>query len=224
MNQRRVTPVTMSSNPMIETDPPLPPDYPLSTEHILTKTPFFSIEYPGYIGRNEISISRALEHLGGLDRVEASFRSSLSLGVSNPHWNRGRNRERDGVFKSNQDASNTGASTSANAQRQQEGKTQGQTQTVIPLEFHFRPGNHFAHPVHADLVNMSGLVLKVTTRRRRTKQKRDEEMDIDSPPPPPPSFPSSSSSPAAQDIVPEYTTQVIGAIQKTARFRSKIVI
>lgn len=175
---------------MSETDPP---EYTLATEHILNKTPFFSIEYPGYIGRNENSISCAIENLGGLERVDASIRSS-SLRDRNRH----RDDEQDGGL--NKEFAVT--------------PPQQQQRPLVPLEFHFRPGNHFAHPVHADMVNTSGLVLKVTTRRKRKTQDDGNKMDVDS---------SSSPSPPRQPIIiPEYTTEVIGTIQKTARFRSKI--
>jgi len=179
-----------------------PPKYTLATEHALNKTPFFSIEYPGYIGNNETSISRAIENLGGLDKVEASFRSSSI-------------RERNGVSnKETSTATTTSTSTAIVGQQQQQ-------QALIPLELHFRPGNHFAHPVRADMVNMSGLVLKVTTRRKRKREWRDEEERMEIYP-----SPSSSSPTAARQepvIIPEYTTEVIGAIQKTARFRSELI-
>lgn len=57
--------------------------YTPATARTLPKRPFFSIEYPGYIERtSEDSIQRAIDTLGGAERLDASLRSGSVSGSS----------------------------------------------------------------------------------------------------------------------------------------------
>ena len=72
-------------------------------------------------------------------------------------------------------------------------RTPSKTQTL--LELSLRPGNPFAHPIPGDVVDTNNLLLKVTKRKRK-------HVDDDS------------------STIGEYTTEVVGVVSKTARFRS----
>jgi general transcription factor 3C polypeptide 5 (transcription factor C subunit 1) len=72
-------------------------------------------------------------------------------------------------------------------------RTPSKTQTL--LELSLRPGNPFAHPIPGDVVGTNNLLLKVTKRKRK-------HVDDDS------------------STIGEYTTEVVGVVSKTARFRS----
>lgn len=63
------------------------------------------------------------------------------------------------------------------------------------LELSLRPGNPFAHPVPGDVINTNNVLLKVVKKKRRRLDGEGE-------------------------AIGEYTAEVVGIIQKTARFRS----
>ncbi|KAG5643766.1 hypothetical protein DXG03_009645 [Asterophora parasitica] len=72
------------------------------------------------------------------------------------------------------------------------------TETLIELKL--RPGQPFAHPVPGDVVATNNILLKVVRKRR--KKRSDGEHD--------------------DGAIGEYTTEAIGVIPKTARFRSMV--
>jgi general transcription factor 3C polypeptide 5 (transcription factor C subunit 1) len=69
------------------------------------------------------------------------------------------------------------------------------------LELNLRPENPFSHPVPGDVVPTNNIVLKVVKRKRRRLNAAGEE-----------------------DIVGEYTTEAVGIVPKTVRFRSKLTL
>lgn len=70
------------------------------------------------------------------------------------------------------------------------------SKTDALVELTLRPGNPFAHPIPGDVVPTSNILLKVVKRKRR---KIDGQTDDGS--------------------IGEYTTEAIGVIPKTLRFR-----
>lgn len=68
------------------------------------------------------------------------------------------------------------------------------------LELSLRPDNPFAHPIPGDVVGANNLVLKVVKRKRKS---------------------SAVPRPVGDDLVGEYTAQVVGIMSKTVRFRSE---
>jgi general transcription factor 3C polypeptide 5 (transcription factor C subunit 1) len=71
------------------------------------------------------------------------------------------------------------------------------TKQGLPLELNFRLGNPFAHPVPAYINQSHNILLKVVKRKKRNVTKSGTE-----------------------EIVGEYTTEAVGVISKSARFRS----
>lgn len=142
----------MSSQPSTSKDATYTP----ATVYPLPKNHFYSIEYPGYISNTPESISRAVNTLGGPDRLDASIRSSLI------------SRAKD------ESSEKSGNGVGATLRR---GKPASDEDKVVPVELHLRPGVTYAHPIPGSIVATGNLVLKVVTRRKR---KRDEDMDIDS--------------------------------------------
>ena len=65
------------------------------------------------------------------------------------------------------------------------------------LELGFRPGNPYAHPIPGEVVPTSNVVLRVVKRRRKHKDGY-----------------------TGDGAVGEYTTEAVGVVPKTARFRS----
>lgn len=72
------------------------------------------------------------------------------------------------------------------------------------LELNFRPGNPFSHPVPGDIVPTNNIVLKVVKRKRKRPNVAQGGEDV-----------------LDSGIIGEYTTEAIGVISKTARFRSE---
>jgi general transcription factor 3C polypeptide 5 (transcription factor C subunit 1) len=71
------------------------------------------------------------------------------------------------------------------------------------LELNFRPDNAFSHPVPGNIVSTSNLVLKVVKRRYKRNA----------------TVPSEAS--GSQEPQGAYTANIIGTINRTARFRSQ---
>ncbi|KAI0034066.1 RNA polymerase III transcription factor IIIC subunit-domain-containing protein [Vararia minispora EC-137] len=67
------------------------------------------------------------------------------------------------------------------------------------LELNLRPENPFSHPIPGDVVPTNNIVLKVVKRKRRRLNAAGEE-----------------------EIVGEYTTEAVGMVPKTVRFRSMV--
>lgn len=70
------------------------------------------------------------------------------------------------------------------------------------LELNLRPDNPFSHPIPGDLVATNSIVLKVVKRRRKKPEA------------------GASTSGDAAGTVGEYTTEAVGVVHKTVRFRS----
>lgn len=64
------------------------------------------------------------------------------------------------------------------------------------LELNFRPGNPGSHPVHGEVIGTNNILLKVVKR----KKKRTD---------------------GQEGYIGEYTTEAVGVIPKTGRFRSE---
>lgn len=69
------------------------------------------------------------------------------------------------------------------------------------IELSLRPGNPFAHPIPGSVVSTNNILLKVVKRKR--KRGVDHHRD---------------------GAIGEYTTQVVGVIPKTVRFRSRYFV
>ncbi|VDC06134.1 unnamed protein product [Peniophora sp. CBMAI 1063] len=67
------------------------------------------------------------------------------------------------------------------------------------LELNLRPENPFSHPIPGDVVNTNNIVLKVVKRKRRRVNAAGKEENIG-----------------------EYTTEAVGTVPKTVRFRSMV--
>lgn len=76
-------------------------------------------------------------------------------------------------------------------------RTALKTETLV--ELNLRPGNPFAHPIPGDVVSTNNILLKVVKRKRRKLGGRDD----------------------TEAILGDYTTEAVGVIPKTVRFRSE---
>jgi hypothetical protein len=74
------------------------------------------------------------------------------------------------------------------------------------VELNLRPDNPFTHPIPGELVGTNNLLLKVVKRRR--KRREGEE----------------ATGANTDEIVGEYTAEVVGVVPKTVRFRSELVL
>lgn len=79
-------------------------------------------------------------------------------------------------------------------------RTASKTDTLLELKL--RPGQPFAHPVPGDVVATNNILLKVVKKRR--KRRADGDMN--------------------DGAIGEYTTEAVGIIPKTARFRSDCLL
>ena len=73
----------------------------------------------------------------------------------------------------------------------------GATKAEALVELHMRPENPFAHPIPGAVVASNAMLMKVVKRRKKIRNTEDP-------------------------IVGEYTTEVLGVIPKTVRFRSAL--
>ncbi len=72
----------------------------------------------------------------------------------------------------------------------------GATKAETLVELHLRPDNPFAHPIPGSVVASNALLMKVVKRKKKRRHPGDP-------------------------VVGHYTTEVVGVIPKTVRFRSK---
>jgi general transcription factor 3C polypeptide 5 (transcription factor C subunit 1) len=75
------------------------------------------------------------------------------------------------------------------------------------LELNLRPDNPFSHPLPGDLVPTNNLLLKVVKRKLKRR--------------PPPTDDDDGLHKEEEEVIGEYTAVAVGAIPKTARFRSE---
>lgn len=133
--------------------------YTPATVHPLPKKHFYSIEYPGYISNTASSIPRAIDTLGGPDRLDTSIRSSL-------------------ISRAKDDSEKSGLSGNAIRRRAAgSSNTAKEEDKAIPVELNLRPKISYAHPIPGSVVGTGNLVLKVVTRRKR--KRGSDEVDVD---------------------------------------------
>ncbi|KAF8316858.1 hypothetical protein DL93DRAFT_2077675 [Clavulina sp. PMI_390] len=185
---------------------PHPTTTRVASSRPLPKTPFYAIEYPGFIAREPEAMKRAVDRLGGPQRLDSSLRStgtsSRSIG------------DRDaGLASTSSGPTKAPVSTMSTATAHA---------TTLPVELRLRPEAPWAHPIPADTRSTSNLLLKVVTRRKKNRNAEEEgaaPMDIDHSA----SRSSSKGKEKAHDPstpMPEYTAEVVGLLKKTVRFRS----